>query len=59
MAPPTTVQATLGFERQLLADFSAAVDLVWSRGRNYTRIEDVNPVIPGTGTVREDPNIGD
>ena len=58
MAPPTTVQATLGLERQLLADFSAAVDLVWSKGRHYTRIEDANPVIPGTGTVREDPTRG-
>jgi len=58
MAPPFTVQATLGLERQLLTDFSASVDLVWSRGRHYTRGEDDNPIVPGTGNVRVDPAKG-
>ncbi len=58
LAPPFTVQATLGFRREMMTDFGAAVDLVWSKGQNFTRIEDENPVIPGTGTVRRDPAKG-
>ncbi len=58
LVAPFTLQATLGVQRELLADLSAAVDLVWSRGRHYTRAEDDNPVIPGTGNVRLDPAKG-
>jgi hypothetical protein len=58
MVPPFTVQTTLGFERELFKDFSAAVDLVWSKGQHYTRSEDENPIIPGTGYVRKDPAKG-
>jgi hypothetical protein len=58
IVPPFTVQTTLGFERQLFTDFSAAIDFVWSRGQHFTRGENKNPVIPGTGTVRPDPTRG-
>jgi hypothetical protein len=58
MAPPFTLQATLGFQRELFKDFSASLDLVWSRGRHFTRGEDENPVIPGTSTIRKDPTKG-
>ncbi len=55
LAPPFTVQTTLGFQRQFFTDFSVAADLVWSKGRHFTRGENANPVIPGTGNVRPDP----
>jgi hypothetical protein len=58
LVAPFTLQATLGVQRELVADLSAAVDLVWSRGQHYTRGEDENPVIPGTGNVRLDPTKG-
>jgi len=51
---PYTVQATLGFQREFLTDFSIGADLVYSKGVKFSRIENDNPVIPGTGYLRPD-----
>ncbi|MFP4081152.1 MAG: TonB-dependent receptor domain-containing protein [Candidatus Aminicenantes bacterium] len=51
---PYTVQTTLGFQREFITDFSVAFDLVWSRGHKFSRIENDNAVIPGTGYLRPD-----
>jgi hypothetical protein len=56
---PSTLQATLGFQREFLTDFSASFDLVWAKGRNFSRIENDNPIIPGTGYLRPDNTKGD
>ncbi|MDH7513089.1 MAG: TonB-dependent receptor [Clostridiales bacterium] len=58
LAPPTSTQMTLGAEREILSDFSLGVDFVWTRGRNFTRLENFNPIIPGTGNKRKDPTKG-
>lgn len=51
---PYTVQTTLGFQREFLKDFSIGIDLVYSKGMKFSRIENDNPVIPGTGYLRKD-----
>jgi outer membrane receptor protein involved in Fe transport len=51
---PYTVQTTLGFQREFLTDFSVGVDLVYSKGMKFSRIENDNPVIPGTAYLRAD-----
>lgn len=58
LAPPTSTQVTLGAEREIVSDFSLGVDLVWTRGRNFTRLENFNPIIPGTSTKHKDPTKG-
>jgi hypothetical protein len=58
LAPPTTTQITLGAEREVIEDLSLGLDLVLTRGRNFTRLENFNPIIPGTSTVRKDPTKG-
>ncbi len=58
LAPPTSTQMTLGAEREILSDFSLGVDLVLTRGRNFTRLENFNPIIPGTTNKRKDPTKG-
>lgn len=58
MAPPTTTQMTLGAERQLAQDFSVGVDFVYSKGTHFTRVENFNPIIPGTGYIHTDPTKG-
>ncbi|MBN1221752.1 MAG: TonB-dependent receptor [Candidatus Aminicenantes bacterium] len=55
---PYTVQTTLGVQREVLPDFSIGVDAVYSRGFKFSRIEDDNAVIPGTGSLRPDPTKG-
>jgi len=57
--PPFTIQATLGFQREFVTDFSMGVDLVWAKGQNFSRAENDNPVIPGTGYLRPDNTQGD
>ncbi|MBN1221637.1 MAG: TonB-dependent receptor, partial [Candidatus Aminicenantes bacterium] len=52
---PYTVQTTLGVQREVVSDFSVAFDLVWTTGHKYSRIEDDNAVIPGTGYLRPNP----
>jgi outer membrane receptor protein involved in Fe transport len=51
---PYTVQTTLGFQREFVTDLSIGLDLVWSKGQKLSRIENDNPVIPGTGYLRPD-----
>jgi len=58
LVPPFSVQMTLGGERQLLPDFSVGLDLVWTKGYKFTRLENLNPVIPGTRNQRKDPTKG-
>lgn len=58
LAPPYSVQMTLGGEREVAKDLSLGVDLVWTKGYRLTRLEDFNPVIPGTYTQRVDPTKG-
>jgi len=58
LVPPYSVQMTLGGERQILADLSLGLDLVWTKGYRFTRLENFNPIIPGTGNKRKDPTKG-
>jgi hypothetical protein len=58
LSPPTTVQMTLGAEREIIRDLSLGIDLIWTKGSKFTRLENFNPVIPGTSTVRKDPTKG-
>jgi len=55
---PYSVQATIGVQREILTDLSLGADLVWAKGYRIMRLEQFNPVIPGTGIVREDPTRG-
>ncbi|UCC41015.1 MAG: TonB-dependent receptor [Candidatus Aminicenantes bacterium] len=59
MIPPYTVQATLGFQRELRANLSVSIDFVLAKGYNQLRMESGNPVIPGTSYIREDMTRGD
>ena len=56
---PYTVQTTLGVQREVVADLSLGVDLVWSKGHNFSRIENDNPIIPNSGYNRPDNTKGD
>lgn len=58
LVPPYSVQMTLGGERQILPDLSLGLDLVWTRGYHFTRLENFNPIIPGTKNKRKDPTKG-
>ncbi|UCC38747.1 MAG: TonB-dependent receptor [Candidatus Aminicenantes bacterium] len=51
---PYTVQTTFGFQREFVTDLSIGIDLVWSKGMKFSRIEDDNAVIPGTSYIRPD-----
>ncbi|MEW5900706.1 MAG: TonB-dependent receptor, partial [Acidobacteriota bacterium] len=51
---PFTVQTTLGFQREFVTDLSLGFDLVWAKGQKFSRIENDNPIIPGTGYLRPD-----
>ncbi len=55
---PYTVQTTLGVQREVVTDLSLGFDLVWSRGYNFSRIENDNPIIPNSGYTRPDPTKG-
>jgi|GEM_PF-779654 len=54
MIYPYSMQATLGFQREFLTDLSIGFDLVYTRGYKFTRMENDNPIIPGTSFLRED-----
>jgi Carboxypeptidase regulatory-like domain len=56
---PFTVQMTLGVQREVVTDLSLGVDLVWSKGHNFSRIENDNPIIPNSGYNRPDNSQGD
>jgi len=58
LVPPYSLQITVGGERQLLTDLSAGIDFVWTRGYRFTRLENLNPIIPGTINQRKDPTRG-
>lgn len=58
LVPPYSLQLTLGGERQLLPDLSLGADLVWTKGSRFTRLENLNPIIPGTQNQRKDPTKG-
>jgi hypothetical protein len=51
---PYTVQTTLGFQREFIEDLSIGFDLVWARGHKFSRSENDNAIIPGTGYLRPD-----
>jgi len=54
LVAPYTIQTTLGFQREFITDVSVGFDLVWSKGQKFSRIENDNPIIPGTGFLRPD-----
>ena len=54
MVAPYTIQTTLGFQREFVTDLSVGFDLVWSKGQNFSRVENDNAIIPGTGFLRPD-----
>lgn len=58
MAPPVTTQITLGGEREVLKDISVGLDLVYTKGSHFTRVENWNPIIPGTRNKHVDPTKG-
>jgi hypothetical protein len=55
---PMSMQYTLGAQREILTDFSASVDFVISQGSHLYWFVNKNPIIPGTGDVRPDPDMG-
>jgi hypothetical protein len=55
---PYALQANLGVAREVLTNLSLAVDFVYTRGYRLPTTVDENPVIPGTGGVRQDPTRG-
>ena len=59
LVAPYTIQTTLGVQREFVTDLSLGVDLVWSKGQNFSRLENDNPIIPGTGVLRPDMTKGD
>ncbi|MBN1221652.1 MAG: TonB-dependent receptor [Candidatus Aminicenantes bacterium] len=58
MKTPYALQASLGAQREVMKDLSVAVDFAYTRGYNLFTTLDENPVIPGTGGLRQDPTIG-
>ena len=59
MIYPYTMQATLGFQREIITDLSLGFDLVYTKGYKFSRGENDNLIIPGTGGLREDMTIAD
>ena len=55
LIPPWSLQASLGYQRELAKDISASVDVIYSKGYNLLRAENLNPVIPGTIYDHVDP----
>ncbi|MDW7760387.1 MAG: TonB-dependent receptor [Acidobacteriota bacterium] len=58
MRMPYALQASLGAQREVLTDLSLGVDFVYTRGYKLPTVVDENPVIPGTGGLRQDPSRG-
>ncbi len=58
MPCPMSISYSLGAERELFKDFSLAADYVISKGRHLYWFVNKNPVIPGTGSKRPNPEIG-
>jgi hypothetical protein len=58
--PPYTMQMTLGAEGRISRDFVLSADVVWSKGYNLLRDNNLNPGIPGgDGLLRPDKTKGD
>ena len=57
--PASSLQTTLGIQREITTDLSVSADLVYSKTSNLWRRTDQNPVIPGTSFVRIDPTRGE
>ena len=58
LAAPYSLQASLGYQRELTKDIAVSADLVYSRGYNLLRRFNENPVIPGTISEHVDPTKG-
>jgi hypothetical protein len=58
MPCPTSMQYTLGIERELMKDISLSADFVISKGSHEYWFVNKNPIILGTGSVRADPTMG-
>ncbi len=56
---PYTVQTTIGFQREFVTDLSLGADFIWTQGFRLMRLEQHNPVIPGTGSLRPDMTMAD
>jgi hypothetical protein len=54
MIYPYTMQATIGFQREVITDFSIGIDLVYTKGYKFSRAENENRIIPGTVYLRPD-----
>ncbi len=58
--PPYTLQVTLGAQRQISDHGAVSADLVWSKGYNLLRDNNLNAGIPGShGLLRPDMTKGD
>jgi len=53
--PPYTLQATIGFQRQLFQDVAFSADFVYARGYHLFYQSNLNPPIPGQYPLRPDP----
>lgn len=58
LSPPYTVQITLGGQREALPGLALGADFVWTKGYKFTRLENLNPIIPGTRNQHKDPTKG-
>jgi len=58
LAAPYSLQASLGYQRELTKDIAVSADLVYSRGYDLLRRYNENPVIPGTSYEHVNPDIG-
>jgi hypothetical protein len=58
MPCPTSMQYTLGIERELMKDLSLSADFVISKGVHEYWFVNKNPILLGTGSVRADPTMG-
>jgi hypothetical protein len=56
---PYSIQTTLGVQREIFKDLSISADLVYTKGYGLLRKENENPIIAGTGGLRQDPTKGD
>jgi hypothetical protein len=58
LAAPYSLQASIGYQRELSKDVAVSADVVYTRGYNLLRRFNENPVIPGTSYEHVNPDIG-
>ena len=58
LAAPYSLQASIGYQRELSKDIAVSADVVYTRGYNLLRRYNENPVIPGTSYEHINPEIG-